>query len=192
MRIDSLRPFSSQRRSGGFSLVEVLVSILVLAVGLMGAAVMQLNAARTTDQSNFHNNAVLLATQIADEMRANSTEMRNPKSSFLNVRYSPVSPISGPSTKCYTSDCNSSQWAQQVEIEWLQKLNDYLPGGQLQICRDSTVIDSNHDLTWCPSIPNGADAPVVIKIGWYDKDPSGKTISNPAPLVALLVSPVTQ
>ena len=192
MRIDSFRSFSSQRRSGGFSLVEVLVSILVLAVGLMGAAVMQLNAARTTDQSNFHNNAVLLATQIADEMRANSTEMRLSSSSFLNFRYPPSTPIGGLSTNCYTSDCNSSQWAQQAEVEWRAKMNKSLPGGRIEICRDFAVINSNHDLTWCPSIPDGADAPVVIKIGWYDKDSSGMPTPNTAPLVALLVSPVTQ
>lgn len=179
-------------RSGGFSLVEVLVSILVLAVGLMGAAVMQLTAARTTDQSNFHNNAVVLATQIADEMRANSTEMRNASSSFLNVRYLPGGPVGSFPTNCYTSVCTFSEWAKQSEVEWREKMRDSLPNGRLEICRDATVIDANQNLTWCPTAAGGLDEPVVIKIGWYDKDPSGSAGINHGPLVALLVSPVTR
>jgi type IV pilus assembly protein PilV len=192
MHAKSLEFLPLQHRTGGFSLVEVLVSILVLAVGLMGAAVMQLNAARTTDQSNFHNNAVVLATQIADEMRANSTEMGNASSSFLKVRYNPTNPVGSFPPDCYKSDCTSSEWATMSEYEWRTKMRLSLPSGRLEICRDSAVIDSNKNLTWCSAASGGPDAPVVIKIGWYDKDPNGAQVLSSAPLVALLVSPVTQ
>ena len=48
----------------GFSLIEVLISVFVLAVGVIGAAGMQLTALRTTQQSVFQTKALHLATEM--------------------------------------------------------------------------------------------------------------------------------
>lgn len=55
----------------GASLIEVLVSLLVLGIGLLGAAALQLNALKFTDSSTLSSQASFLAYDMMDRIRAN-------------------------------------------------------------------------------------------------------------------------
>lgn len=51
----------ARRRDGGFTLIEVLVALFVLAVGLLGLASLQLNASNSNGMSGLGTRAVLIA-----------------------------------------------------------------------------------------------------------------------------------
>ncbi|WP_097305155.1 type IV pilus modification protein PilV [Pseudomonas chlororaphis] len=61
-------------RSGqaGMTLIEVLVAVLILGVGLLGAAAVQLNALRYTDSALMTSQASFIAYDMLDRIRANS------------------------------------------------------------------------------------------------------------------------
>ena len=61
----------------GTTLIEVLVAILVTAIGVMGAAAAQLNAVKFNQTAKFRSTAVFLANDIADRLRANRTAALN-------------------------------------------------------------------------------------------------------------------
>ncbi|WP_348748870.1 type IV pilus modification protein PilV [Pseudomonas rhodesiae] len=61
------------RRQTGTTLIEVLVAILILAVGLLGAAVIQLNALKSTDSSRMISQASFIAYDMLDRIRANAS-----------------------------------------------------------------------------------------------------------------------
>tara|TARA_R100001244_G_scaffold262_2_gene656 strand:- start:20988 stop:21425 length:438 start_codon:yes stop_codon:yes gene_type:complete len=54
----------------GFSLVEILVSVLIFSIGLLGLAAMQLNALKFNQGASERSHAVFLAYEMADRMRA--------------------------------------------------------------------------------------------------------------------------
>lgn len=56
----------------GMTLIEVLVSVLILSVGLLGAVVIQLNALKYTDSSRMTSQASFIAYDMLDRIRANS------------------------------------------------------------------------------------------------------------------------
>lgn len=56
----------------GMTLVEVLVAVLILAIGLLGAAVIQLNALKYTDSARMTSQASFIAYDMLDRIRANS------------------------------------------------------------------------------------------------------------------------
>lgn len=58
-------------RQSGTTLIEVLISILVLAIGLLGAAALQLNALKYTDSSKMTSQASFIAYDMMDRIRAN-------------------------------------------------------------------------------------------------------------------------
>lgn len=60
------------RHQSGITLIEVLVAVLILAVGLLGAAVIQLNALKHTDSSRMISQASFIAYDMLDRVRANS------------------------------------------------------------------------------------------------------------------------
>jgi type IV pilus assembly protein PilV len=59
--------------SRGFTLIEVLVAIIVLAIGLLGLAGLQLTSLKAADSAYFRSQATLLADDILDRMRSNRT-----------------------------------------------------------------------------------------------------------------------
>ncbi|MDP6673863.1 MAG: type IV pilus modification protein PilV [Gammaproteobacteria bacterium] len=56
----------------GFTLVEAMVSLVVLAVGMLGVAAMYIESLRSGHMSVSYTNAVTLAADMADRIRANS------------------------------------------------------------------------------------------------------------------------
>ena len=64
------------KRNAGFSLMEVLISVLVLSIGLLGLAGLQVAGVRSGHSVYFRTQATLLANDIMDRMRTNSEAAR--------------------------------------------------------------------------------------------------------------------
>jgi type IV pilus assembly protein PilV len=62
----------SRRAQEGMTLIEVLVALLILTVGLLGAAAIQLNALKYTDSARMTSQASFIAYDMMDRIRANS------------------------------------------------------------------------------------------------------------------------
>jgi len=60
--------------TGGFTLVEVLVTMVILSVGLLGVAALHTASLRNNLDSALRSQASVLAADIADRMRGNRDE----------------------------------------------------------------------------------------------------------------------
>ena len=61
-----------QGKQNGMTLVEVLVALVILGVGLLGAAAVQLNALKYTDSARMTSQASFIAYDLMDRIRANA------------------------------------------------------------------------------------------------------------------------
>lgn len=151
------------RHTGGFTLIEVLVALCVLAIGGLGAAAMQLSALRARHQSSLASDAVQLAGSLADSMRANRIAMAaGPNPYFLSYdAASEGAPIAaGP--PCHAgAPCDAVQLAEAQVHQLKQSLHAHYPGGRVVVCRDAAA-----ELNW--ACDEAAAAPIMIKIGWRD------------------------
>ncbi|HAG96626.1 MAG TPA: type IV pilus modification protein PilV, partial [Gammaproteobacteria bacterium] len=55
----------------GVGLIEVLVSVLVLTVGILGVVAMQTRALQFSQESIYTSQALMMAYEMTDRMRAN-------------------------------------------------------------------------------------------------------------------------
>ena len=60
----------------GMTLIEVLVTLILVSVGLLGVAALQLASLRNNEESYMRSQASVLAADILDRMRANSIAFR--------------------------------------------------------------------------------------------------------------------
>ncbi|ATH83483.1 type IV pilus modification protein PilV [Ectopseudomonas mendocina] len=60
-----------KRNSRGFSFIEVLVTLVLLTIGVLGMVAMQGRGIQLTNDSLARNNAAMLATELMEKMRAN-------------------------------------------------------------------------------------------------------------------------
>lgn len=76
-------------RSKGFSLVEVMVSVLILSIGLLGVAAMQATSLKNTQSSMERSQAVIHSYAMIDSMRANVNAARG---NLYNVGWTCAAP----------------------------------------------------------------------------------------------------
>ena len=62
---------SQRRREGGFSMVEVLVTLLIIALALLGTAGLQAYSMRLSQSSVLRSQAVFLVADLSERMEAN-------------------------------------------------------------------------------------------------------------------------
>ncbi len=65
------RHLACQSRQRGFSLIEILIAMLILAVGVLGIAALQFKGLQFSTDSHFRSQISTLAADISDRMRIN-------------------------------------------------------------------------------------------------------------------------
>jgi type IV pilus assembly protein PilV len=65
---------ASRARQAGLSLVEVLVTLVLVSVGLLGIAGLQLTSVQNSNSSTQRFQATLLAEEVLERMRANRSQ----------------------------------------------------------------------------------------------------------------------
>ncbi|WOJ96491.1 type IV pilus modification protein PilV [Congregibacter brevis] len=130
---------NSSRQQAGFTLIEVMVSVLILLVGLLGVVGMQMLSLQANQGAYFRSQAVYIGAEILDAMRANPTAAAS---------YVGVYPDDGAGTSTVPADqscddadgCTPQEAAQQDIREWNVHFFDVLGVGAGN---------------FRPSIPNG-------------------------------------
>lgn len=122
-------------KNTGFTLIEVLIAMLVLAVGLLGLAGMQATSLKNNQSAYNRSQATQLAYDLADRMRANIAE----KTIYTTILPSSAS----PKQKCLTrTGCSPAEMAENDLFEWKATINS-LPSGKGTI----TVTDNVFTIT---------------------------------------------
>lgn len=150
----------------GFSLLEVLITLVVLSVGLLGIASMQMAGMRFTFNANEQGTAAILAQNIIDKMRANAGCIVGGNvstcGSIGGLRGGSYDAITSQpaSVNCVTQVCTFAQIAQSDVYDWYQALSTSLPSGTGAVqCITPAYCDNNATI---------AAAVYVVTVCWDD------------------------
>jgi len=127
------------RTFGGFSLIEVLIALVIMSVGMLGIAGLYVEGLRAGRTSNFRHQAVTLASDVADRIRA------NPRA---GVDYEGP----GGDNNCVLGnvDCNPAQMAANDIQLWKDQASDMLPQGTIKITYDDNPVPPTYliEVSW--------------------------------------------
>jgi type IV pilus assembly protein PilV len=121
-------------KQGGFSLIEVLVTVVILAVGLLGVAGVQALGLRTANVALEHSLVTTLATDIAERMRA------NPIAYQADLYVEEMDAANPPTTETCDPGCTSTQRAASDLWGWYNRLM-VLNQASAQITRNGDVAE---------------------------------------------------
>lgn len=140
-----------KRPAHGFTLLEVLVAILVVAGGLLGLAALMNASLRNNQSANAQTQAVWLAYDMLDRLRADRINALAPAGANYNVALG-------------AAPASSSPFPQAQLIEWRGLLKQNLPGGDGQV----TVTPATREVTviveWADARVNGGLSARQLKI----------------------------
>jgi type IV pilus assembly protein PilV len=109
----------NSHRARGITMVEALVALVVISVGMLGIAGLYLSSLQAGRSANLRVQAVNLASEMADRIRAN----RDGKSSYNLAAGTLPSAVN-----CSSGDCSPIQLAQSDQNIWVTALRAALPG----------------------------------------------------------------
>ena len=114
---------SRQRRQSGFSLVEVLITLVIMSVGMLGIAGLYVQSLQAGRTSMFRHHAVTLAGDVADRIRANPLA----KADYTDAE--------GANSNCVLGgvDCTSAEMAANDIFLWKAQAEESLPSGDVTI-----------------------------------------------------------
>jgi type IV pilus assembly protein PilV len=158
-------------RSAGFSLIEVLVSLIITAVGVLGMVALQSKAIPYTQDSVQRNTAMMLADDLVDIIRTNGN--------CTTANNCVSAPGSAFPTK--SGSCNPTPKELKDQIGcWADQASRALPGADqllntsFYICRSAAPRDTS-------ACDTTANVEIEIQLAWtvktaaecMDKDVSG-------------------
>jgi len=135
---------SGHHGARGFGLIEVLVALVVLSIGLLGTAKLQVLAIRYNTQSFMRSQAAALAYDMADRMRANPTAVAaGSYDSADAANYQPPADNGCSETASSAAQaCTAAQLAAHDAWEWGNEISNALPAGAGTVCTDSDPDDA--------------------------------------------------
>ena len=162
----------SRARRGGFSLIEVLVSILVLSFGMLGVASLLATSLSGSHTSSLRTQAIVLADDLADRMRANRTTAI----AAAPNTYEGIAPAENRCRAVHYAHrhaapvaCTPQELAADDLFDWLAQVAALLPAGTAVVCIDSTPDDGTAGAPAC----DGVGGAYAIKEFWNEKPPRG-------------------
>jgi len=106
----------------GFTLIEVLVTLFILALGLIGFLQMDIYASQKARGTYYSSTAGLLTTEYSERMYANQVGVLDGYYDTIDTSLWDTAP-----TDCSENSCTPQQLAAYDQWEWLQKIKVQLP-----------------------------------------------------------------
>ncbi len=124
------------RRVQAFTLVEVLVALIIMSVGMLGIAGLYVHSMQAGRTSLFRHNAVTLAGDVADRIRA-------------NPRATAAYTLAGANNNCVAGGVNCAPAAMAANdiFLWQQQAVDTLPAGTVAIAFNNGVAPPTYQIT---------------------------------------------
>lgn len=135
----------------GFTLLEVLIAVVVLSVGLLGVAGMQLAGLKFNQSAYQRSQATAAAAELFDRMRANMGGVRGHSYDSIDTGAAvPADP------GCIENGCSPSELAQYDIYQWYNALQSRLGSGA-----SGTVVGAGEGSTF------------VVTVSWSDAADKG-------------------
>lgn len=151
---------STSREQRGTTLIEVLISLLILAIGLLGMAGLQTVSLRNTQSAYIRTQATLLSSDVVERIRAN---LQAVEAGDYNNNTGAVE------DSCKTvAGCGAGAMAGNDIAEWKIALQTNLPSGTGTVCVDSSPDDGTPLAPACDAL----GLVYAVKI-WWDEDRDG-------------------
>lgn len=178
----------------GFTLVEVLVAVVILSIGVLGAVGMQATSLQANKEVRYQTVAVGLARELAEKMRGNhvvavkTLAAENPY--LVDLTLTGSTAVAAAPTNCFTAGCPNdgvavAKWDMS---EWQQRVKDALPSARIKICMDLQPYTAGGIAQW--TCTNTGDV-AVLKLAWNRANTKGELEFTSNGLVPLVVLPLT-
>jgi type IV pilus assembly protein PilV len=115
-----INPLLSGKSQRGFTMIEVLIAVLILAIGLLGVAGVQLVSMQQTVNSTLRTEATMYAQTVAERLRSNGgVDLTPAQKSALKTQM--LADLGADADLTVTMNVTSTSTVAEVEITWTER-----------------------------------------------------------------------
>jgi len=129
------------RKQRGVGLVEILVAVVIISIGFLAAASMQIQGMRFSQGAYFRSQAYFMASDIIDRMR------NNPRAVTAGLYDDKVISPTAANPNCGNGNCNFQDMVDQDIFDW-----------------SSAIHNLNGNSNFVPALPSGPNVAAGGKI----------------------------
>lgn len=153
-----------KQRERGFSMIEILVTLVIISFGLLGVAAIQMTSLKNASSSQYRAQANSMAYDILDRMRSNRRLAYN--GSFDTAL----------STAAISGSCAGQSAIQSRDLcEWKQAIEARLPAGQGSIAFSRATGAVAINIQWDDTRGQNGSSTQTFLVSSQLCDPAGNT-----------------
>jgi type IV pilus assembly protein PilV len=123
------------KKMHGFTMIEVLISMFILAIGILGASALQLTSLNANTSAMYRTQAIFLANDIIDRMRRDPITARGTRYNSINTGTAATASGCGGTTGCSPDALAANDIAQWVN--YFRRTTPLLPNGTGTVVRQA-------------------------------------------------------
>lgn len=160
--IRSITIMQPKKLQHGFTLLEILIAVLISAIGLLGLAGLTTTALQLNQSSYQRTQAIALMEDLLDRIRVNRNQANNYARAFSD-------PVPTINTDCRSNNCTPTQLASFDLADWFTQVQQ-LPGAaadiEISTPQNANTINVTIQLRWNErgSDPNQATQPQTFRM----------------------------
>jgi type IV pilus assembly protein PilV len=138
----------------GVGMIEVLVALLIISIGLLGYAGLQLRALGSTEDAHYRSQAIAIAQDLSERIAVNPEAIDD---YLLAANWGPLAPDGGKPNgwdACVDGPCTAQAMAQSDMLQLRWQAGQLLPVGEVA------------------AADCGAAGSICITVSWLDTTPA--------------------
>jgi type IV pilus assembly protein PilV len=158
----------SKQHHSGFTLIEVLVTVVVVSIGLLGLAGLQINGIRANVSSEARSKATLLASDIIERMRANPLGVAN--NDYANIDTTAIGCGTAPAPFCSNTSSTTAASCTPTEMAsfdaWVWACG--MPTAGTVLGGVTNQLNQGTGSVVCDTAPCVVGSTYTVTVGWNE------------------------
>lgn len=156
--------------------MEVLIAVVVIAIGLLGLAGLQATGISNSHISSLRSMAAVHTENMAEMMRANIEGVND--NAYATLDYSEIDPDAAPDPTCRAPavTCASDEQARADAFHWIRAINRDLPPPAGAGLTRGSIVCNDRNITDADDCTDGSSH--TITVSWQEKDFESRAMVN--------------
>lgn len=135
------------KNTHGFSLIEIMATVMIVSFGLLGISKLQLSNYARVNDSLLSQKASFYGNALVQKLKANSALATSNSSPYVLNDFTDTPTSQAESNICISNSCDADNLAIYDMNTWLHKIKNNFPKGKAKIIKETVGSSTTYTIS---------------------------------------------